>query len=71
MTDIKSALRTIGGGYLLYIAWQLLTAPAATLLQKLLGGVLGLCGAAILVYGAIGLWRGYKHSDLDQSDKEQ
>ena len=50
MTDIKSALRTIGGGYLLYIAWQLLTAPAAILLQKILGGVLGLpagFGAAI------------------------
>lgn len=71
MTDIKSALRTVGGGYLIYIAWQLLTAPTATLLQKILGGVLGLCGAAILVCGAIGLWRSYKPSDLDQSEKEQ
>lgn len=71
MTDIKSALRTVGGGYLIYIAWQLLTASSATFAQKAVGGVLGLCGAAVLVYGTIGLWHSYKPSDLDQSDKEQ
>lgn len=68
MMDLKSSLRILGGGYLIYIAWQLLTASTATLIQKTVGGGLGLCGIGILAYGVIDLWRSYKPSTLDQSE---
>lgn len=68
--SIKMALWTIAGGYLLYIAWQLLASDTAVMVQKGIGVGLGLCGVLIFARGAIGLWKNTKPSSLDRSEKE-
>ena len=68
--NIKMALWTIAGGYLLYIAWQLLSSDTAILTQKGIAAALGICGILILARGAVGLWKNAKPSTLDREEKE-